>query len=133
MFEEYALREGSGGAGRQRGGFGVNYRMRMLRGEGTASFLMERGKMAPHGLFGAEPGGLDELAVVQGGVAAALPHVSKGDGFVLRSGDVVQVRTPGGGGYGSPLERDRALVARDLRRGYFDREAAERLYGLKAE
>ena len=52
MFDEYALRETSGGAGRHRGGFGVSYRVRLLRGEGKASFLMDHGRTGPPGLIG---------------------------------------------------------------------------------
>ena len=56
LFEEYALREGSGGAGRHRGGFGVSYRVRLLRGEAKASFMMDHGRTGPHGLAGGLPG-----------------------------------------------------------------------------
>jgi len=44
IFDEFALREGSGGAGKYRCGFGGRYRARLLRGEGKASFLMEHGR-----------------------------------------------------------------------------------------
>ncbi|MEE9267162.1 MAG: hypothetical protein V3V86_10580 [Gammaproteobacteria bacterium] len=54
---------------------------------------------------------------------------SKGDGFELGPGDWVQVRTPGGGGYGDPSERPRELVRRDLRCGYFSEAIAESDYG----
>src|SRR5262249_44450388 len=47
LFETYALREGSGGAGKFRGGFGVGYRVKVLRGEGKASFLMGHGRVCP--------------------------------------------------------------------------------------
>ena len=49
LFEEYALREGSSGAGRHRGGYGVNYRVRLLRGSAKASFLMDHGREGPPG------------------------------------------------------------------------------------
>jgi len=48
----------------------------------------------------------------------------------LRAGDAVAAASPGGGGYGDPLERDAALVERDLNHGYVDREVAERDYGV---
>ncbi len=54
---------------------------------------------------------------------------SKGDGFELGAGDWVQVRTPGGGGYGDPRERPRERVRRDLRCGYFSEATAESNYG----
>jgi len=45
-------------------------------------------------------------------------------------GDRVRVRTPGGGGYGRPEDRDPALVAEDVRLGRYTTEEAERLFGL---
>jgi N-methylhydantoinase B len=51
-------------------------------------------------------------------------HVSKGSGFVLRPGDWVRVRTPGGGGWGNPAERDPASMKRDVERGLIDPDDA---------
>ena len=48
---------------------------------------------------------------------------------LFAAGDRVEVMTPGGGGYGAPSERDPALVARDLRRGYYRADEAESLWG----
>jgi N-methylhydantoinase B len=48
---------------------------------------------------------------------------------VFTSRDVVRLLLPGGGGYGDPLRRDRALIESDLRNGYITREAAEQEYG----
>ena len=52
LVEEYALRDESAGDGRYRGGFGVNYRIRLRRGEAVASFLMDHGREGPPGNFG---------------------------------------------------------------------------------
>jgi N-methylhydantoinase B len=131
-FDRYALREGSGGAGRHRGGFGVDYKVRLLRGEAKASFLMDHGRSGPPGLLGGAPGAPNDIVVSQGGAAIRPPHVSKGEGYVLRPGDAVEVGTPGGGGYGSPAERDPALVARDVEREYLTPDQAARDY-RKAE
>jgi N-methylhydantoinase B len=49
----------------------------------------------------------------------------------MRPGDVIRVSTPGGGGYGDPLKRDPAKVARDVARGYYTREQAEKLFGVR--
>jgi N-methylhydantoinase B len=126
VFEEYALREGSGGAGRHRGGFGVNYRIRLLRGEGKASFLMDHGRFGPPGLMGGQPGATNQIEVSQGGRVELPEHVSKGEGYVLAPDDWVQVRTPGGGGYGAPTERLSEAVERDLSRGYYADETTAR-------
>jgi N-methylhydantoinase B len=128
VFEEYALREGSSGAGRHRGGYGVSYRVRLLRGTATASFLMDHGREGPPGLQGGVPGATNELIVCQDGTTSVPEHISKGEGYELRPGDWVQVRTPGGGGYGDPRQRDPALVRRDVDRGYITEAEAERWY-----
>jgi N-methylhydantoinase B len=57
-------------------------------------------------------------------------HLSKDQGISLMPGDRVEVRTPGGGGYGDPFARDPALVARDVRRGYYDTAQAAALWGV---
>jgi len=53
---------------------------------------------------------------------------SKFSGVELHAGDAVKICMPGGGGYGDPLERDPALVERDVREGYVSEEAAREVY-----
>ena len=133
LFEEYALREGSGGAGRHRGGFGVNYRVRLLRGDAKASFLMDHGTSGPPGLLGGREGAPNEIELTIGGAKRRPEHLSKGEGYELAPGDTVQVRTPGGGGYGDPRERDPALIARDLVRQYYTAEELRNGFGRTPE
>lgn len=130
LFEEYALAEGSGGAGRQRGGFGLRYKVRLRRGEARASFVMDHGRFGPQGALGGEDGGTNIVLVEQGGRAYTPPHLSKDQDIEVAPGDCVTVSTPGGGGYGSPFERSPALVARDVMRGYYTREQAEERFGV---
>jgi len=75
-------------------------------------------------------GFLNEVIVEQGGRTYTSPHWSKDEDIAVKTGDLITVRTPGGGGYGNPLERDPALVRRDVARGYFTAEDAERDYGV---
>ena len=119
LFETYALREGSGGGGKSRGGFGVSYRIRLLRGEGKASFLMDHGRYGPPGMTGGDPGSPNEIRVGQADTVTTPEHVSKGEGYVLTPGDWIEVHTPGGGGYGPKDERDPASIQNDIRRGYY--------------
>ena len=56
LFKRFALREGSGGAGAQRGGFGVHYEVELLRGEARASFVMDHGRFGPPGVRGGGDG-----------------------------------------------------------------------------
>jgi N-methylhydantoinase B len=129
LFEQYALRERSGGAGAARGGFGVDYHIRIRRGEALLSFLMDHGRFGPPGLFGGKDGAKNEVLLHRQGGAYVSPHWSKDEDIRVVGGDLVTVRTPGGGGYGNPLTRSPALVLRDVVRGYITLEDAERDYG----
>ena len=129
LFEEYALAEGTGGAGKRRGGFGVRYKVRLLRGEARASFVMDHGRVGPQGALGGSDGGTNVVRVGVGGTEYIPPHLSKDQGIRVESGDTIAVSTPGGGGYGDPKQRDKTLVARDVAKGYYTEEEAVRKFG----
>ena len=57
-------------------------------------------------------------------------HLSKEQDIPLAPGDRVRVKTPGGGGYGDPMTRDPALVARDVALGRYTASEAETLFGV---
>ncbi|MFN9388757.1 MAG: methylhydantoinase, partial [Betaproteobacteria bacterium] len=57
-------------------------------------------------------------------------HLSKDQDIALQPGDVVAVDTPGGGGFGDPLQRHPAAVARDVRRGYYGAAEAAARYAV---
>jgi N-methylhydantoinase B len=120
LFNEYALAEGSGGAGRHRGGFGLRYSLTITGGEATTSFVMDHGRVGPQGVLGGEDGQTNRIRVrFRDGREYHPPHLSKAQGIPVPAGDTIEVTTPGGGGYGNPAEREPALVARDLARGYY--------------
>jgi N-methylhydantoinase B len=56
--------------------------------------------------------------------------LTKDDNVRLRPGDVIRQETPGGGGYGNPLERDMERVLHDVRQAYISRETARDVYGV---
>ncbi len=120
LFEHYALREGSGGKGKFRGGFGVNYKIRLLRGTGKASFLMDHGRTGPPGILGGTAGEPNSIRIGQGDQIITPEHLSKGEGYNLQAGDWIEINTPGGGGYGNVEERDPELIKADRRNGYYD-------------
>jgi N-methylhydantoinase B len=91
---------------------------------------MDHGRVGPPGLFRGKDGAPNEVVVEQDGRTYTSPHWSKDEDLAVKAGDLVTVRTPGGGGYGDPLERDPALVRRDVVRGYVTVEDAERDYGV---
>jgi N-methylhydantoinase B len=91
--------------------------------------MMDHGRFPPFSLAGGTAGAMTEIEVSQGGTVTRPPHVSKGTGYVLAPGDWVQVKTPGGGGWGDPRKRDRERVERDVRRGYIAPSLAAATYG----
>jgi N-methylhydantoinase B len=131
LFEEFSLYEGSGGAGEQRGGFGVNYSIRLRRGPARASMVMDHGRTGPLGALGGGEGGVNKVAIEAGGATYRPPHLSKDQDIQLQPGDCIRVSTPGGGGYGDPRRREPANVARDVARGYYSREEAEKLFDVR--
>ena len=133
LFRKYALREGSGGAGRQRGGLGLDYEVEILRGSAQASFVMDHGRVGPQGVLGGGDGARNTVRVHRDGETYIPPHLSKDQDITVRAGDRVEVGTPGGGGYGPAFERDPALVERDVRRGYYTQADAERLFGVRLQ
>ncbi len=128
-FVRYSIREGSAGAGRHRGGFGVEFEFRFTGRSGRASLLGDQAKSPPRGGEGGCNGAPASPYFVLDGEHTVLPMVSKGENIPLRPGDVVCLRTPGGGGYGPPPERDPRLVRRDIEDGYSTEAEAAELYG----
>lgn len=129
LFQEFALREGSGGAGQHRGGFGVDYALQIRQGWGRASFVMDHGRYGPQGALGGSDGAVNLVRVERADGTYIPPHLSKDQDIEVVEGDVIHVSTPGGGGYGDAGLRDRALIERDLRRGYYSTELAAELWG----
>jgi len=99
VIERYALREGSGGAGRHRGGEGIVRRYRVLE-SCTVTLLTERRARAPKGAQGGADGAVGENLLN----GTRLPAKCRRD---LKAGDVLEIRTPGGGGWGERLEDGR--------------------------
>jgi N-methylhydantoinase B len=131
LFDEFSLCEGSGGAGESRGGFGVNYTVRVRRGSARASMVMDHGRTGPLGALGGSEGGLNRVSIEQSGKQYRPAHLSKDQDIRLAPGDCIHVSTPGGGGYGDPLRRDPLKVTVDVSRGYYTREQAGRLFGVR--
>ena len=130
LFEEYSLHEGSGGPGRWRGGFGVNYKIRLRRGEARASMVMDHGRVGPQGAAGGASGGVNTVRVTCRGRGYVPPHLSKDQDIHIDAGDLIEVSTPGGGGFGDPFERDPLLVGRDVGRGYYSQRQAREWFGV---
>jgi N-methylhydantoinase B len=130
LFEEYSLHEGSGGPGELRGGFGVNYRIRLRRGEARASMVMDHGRFGPQGALGGAAGGVNKVHIWRSGVRYDPPHRSKDQGIQIDAGDIIEVSTPGGGGFGDPIQRAASSVARDVAKGYYTCDQAREWFGV---
>lgn len=96
--ERYALRRGSGGRGRWPGGDGVVRRLRFLA-PAEVTLMTERRIRRPWGLAGGEPGAAGENRLLRGRRSIALPGKITRQ---LAAGEAIEVRSPGGGGWGSP-------------------------------
>ena len=124
---EYSLRRDSGGAGRTRGGLGVRRDYDFYGENAGFSLLTDRTRSRPWGLFGGDPGVSAEFVRNPDGDATPLGSKSTTD---LAPDDVVSLRTPGGGGYGDPTERDPERVLADVRDEKVSPAAAREAYGV---
>ena len=139
--ESYRLVVDSGGPGEFRGGLGGERVFTVTVPEVTVSALLNRMKTEPWGVLGGGAGAVGGLWVRRGGSPEWRTFVeefgtmspSKFSGVTLRTGDQVKILMPGGGGYGDPAHRDRALVRRDVEEGFISTEAARTVYGLEDE
>ena len=132
LYHRYALREGSAGAGKHRGGFGLDYEIELRRGNATASFVMDHGRFGPQGALGGKDGAVNTVTIWQDGEKFTPEHLSKAQDIPLKPGDRVRVQTPGGGGYGDPMERDHEAVREDVRLGRYSKKQALELFGVEA-
>jgi N-methylhydantoinase B len=127
--ERYEINPDSGGAGRYRGGCGARRTWRLLEGaDAVGTLCMERMRSAPFGLLGGRAGAAAVVTLTTpDGKTRHLP--SKG-AFSAPANSVVDMITPGSGGFGSARERDERLIANDLFDGYVTPEAVSADYGI---
>jgi 5-oxoprolinase (ATP-hydrolysing)/N-methylhydantoinase B len=136
LVSHYQLIQDSGGSGRTRGGLGVSesYKFRVPRM--VVGINANRSTFPPEGLFGGKDGSGTEYLVEDKGKFvhmkdyAGLISPTKGSRIPIIKEQEVIIKTPGGGGYGDPKDRDYDTVKKDLRDGYISRETAITEYGL---
>jgi N-methylhydantoinase B len=123
MFRRREFREGSGGAGRYRGGLGQVIELGGTDGSPVAMLCnFERINNPARGRDGGGLGAPGRVSLVSG-----KPIRSKGR-QTISGGDFIRLELPGGGGFGNPAEREPEQVAADVADGLYTHEAAERDY-----
>jgi N-methylhydantoinase B len=129
LVERYALIQDSGGPGRHRGGLGCETIVQALT-DVTLNASIDRAHCLPWGLMGGLEAAGNQVLLRRGGewenervnAKVLTAQLKRGDAYALRSG--------GGGGFGSPLERPPEAVADDVRQGYVSLAAARDYYGV---
>lgn len=126
-FAHYELIPDSGGAGRFRGGLGIRRDYVFPDCDTTFTIMSDGTRFPPWGLEQGRPGRPAHFILDPEGKPKRLPSKVS---IVVPKGGRVSVQTPGGGGYGSPLERDPAAVVRDVRDGKVSTRVAREVYGV---
>jgi N-methylhydantoinase B len=97
----YQIRQNSGGKGIFNGGDGIIRDVQVLT-DAQVTLLTERRHRTPYGIDGGQPGSAGKNIIIHYGDEISLP--GKGS-FSLKSGDILSIRTPGGGGFGNPNKK----------------------------
>jgi len=130
--ERYGLVDDSGGAGQFRGGLAIEREWRLLSGEAHLAIRSDRRDHLPYGLYGGQPGTpsinllypTDDEANERGALLPTMISTS------MKAGERIYHKQAGGGGWGDPLLREPAAVARDVRNGKVALATACEAYGV---
>ena len=125
--ERYEILGDTGGAGRHRGGLGVERVWRILGNSAQVSVCLERTKSAPFGLAGGGAGGAGRIAVV--GPDGNERELNSKGAFTAAPGSQICLRAPGAGGFGPAAQRDPDRLRDDVISGYVSPESAAADYG----
>jgi N-methylhydantoinase B len=129
LIREYSVVPDSAGPGRHRGGLALRLDFQVFHPDTIITARgMERSKFQPWGFSGGGAGANGDCWLNPD--QAGERHLGKINLLHLDAGDVFSVRTPGGGGYGNPLERNPAAVLTDVRDGVVSLAAAKAQYAV---
>lgn len=128
LVKKYSFVENGGGYGKFRGGAGIAREIVCEADNVIVTITSERQQTRPWGLFGGKEGAASEcIHITAAGDTTLLPPKAT---LTIGKGDTIILRTPGGGGYMDPFERDPELVRQDVRYGYVRPDEAAREYGV---
>jgi 5-oxoprolinase (ATP-hydrolysing) len=99
LLDAFSIRRGTGGAGRHRGGDGAVRRL-IFREAMDVAILANRRRVPPFGLAGGKAGAPGRTTIIR--AAGGQESLAPADRAAVRSGDAIEVETPGGGGFGAP-------------------------------
>jgi N-methylhydantoinase B len=128
LVERLGLAVDSGGPGQFRGGLGYDKQLRMLADAHFMS-IADRSILACWGVNGGRAGSSFSVVIDPGGPNERSVD-ALADAEFVRAGELIRIRTTGGGGWGDPLDRDPAAVLRDVRWGKVSLPAAQEDYGV---
>jgi N-methylhydantoinase B len=132
LIERYGLRVGSAGAGRFRGGYGVEIEFRLLADQATVTGRnIDRYRFRPWGREGGQPGSLGDAWLERAN--GHREPLGRPDILHLEDGDLVHLASQGGGGFGNPHERPAELVREDVQNDLLSLADAAAQYAVVIE
>ena len=122
------MSQDSAGDGRWRGCPGIRHSYRLQYGNGVVGVFGDRGQHAPWGVAGGHHAAPQTVYVNRGQPDERVLGMFVSD-IQVNTGDVVEVWSAGGGGYGNPLEREPERVLADVQSGIISPARAKEVYG----
>ena len=126
IYNQYAFVPDTEGAGKYRGSHALTREWEFVGEEGTLQMRTERQRTQPWGLQGGHHGAFSQTIFNPGRDNYSMHKET----LTIKKGDVLRITTTGGGGWGSPLERDPRLVQDDLRNEKLGIKRAREVYGV---
>jgi len=120
LVEQLSIRPNSGGAGKYRGGTGLRFDLKLIGPSANVTIKTGRFKTAPWGIMGGESGAKGECLVYR--TDGTIEELESRATVQLFDGDLISLRTPGGGGFGTKKERSFDLIEEDLLNGYITKK-----------
>lgn len=132
LVESYGLVQDSDGAGRRRGGLGIQRSLRVLGESVTLTLSSDRGRISPWGLFGGG-GASPSSCVLKGPGGEPSERLPSKVTTTVQHGYSIVTRTPGGGGWGDPMTREPEDALRDVEEGFVSLGRARSAYGVAVD